>query len=149
MRFVDSCVFIAALFEKDGRGDIARSLLNKQSILYTSTSILAEVVSFHLGNREMARYKPSDRKRLASEFLKSTQKTSQVKVLEVSSDQFVESKTMFEQHHFPLSITDWSNLIVMRDNGLTELFTFDNWFRDAVRLQDFNKIHVIPAERTA
>jgi len=36
----------------------------------------------------------------------------------------------------------------MRDNGLTELFTFDNWFRDAVKLQEFSKIHVIPAERT-
>jgi predicted nucleic acid-binding protein len=96
----------------------------------------------------MARYRHSERKRLAAEFLSSVQKSSEIKVLEVLSDQFVESKTRFEQNQFPLSLTDWSNLIVMRDNGLTELFTFDNWFRDAVKLQEFSKIHVIPAERT-
>jgi predicted nucleic acid-binding protein len=148
MRFVDSCVWIAALFEKDGRGEVARSLLDRQSILHTSTFVLDEVVSFHLGNREMARYRHSERKRLAAEFLSSVQKSSEIKVLEVLSDQFVESKTRFEQNQFPLSLTDWSNLIVMRDNGLTELFTFDNWFRDAVKLQEFSKIHIIPAERT-
>ncbi|MBM4250176.1 MAG: PIN domain-containing protein [Euryarchaeota archaeon] len=140
---VDSCVWIAALFP--GHRDHARAaaLLRGATRLHTSDFVIDEVVSFILGSAQL----PDDGARRRSEalrFMQMVEDAAAIDVLSVTGTHFGEAKSAAETYGLGLTLTDWTNILLMRENGIRTLLTFDRGFAGARNLPGLGFFRVVP-----
>jgi predicted nucleic acid-binding protein len=141
--FVDSCVWIAALFPGHRDHSRAVSLLKQPGRLCTSEFVIDEVVSFILGSAQL----PDDAARRRSEavrFMKFSEDAANVEALAVTGGQFGEAKSAAERYGLGLTITDWTNILLMKENRVKTLLSFDRGFLEAQNIPDFGFFRLAP-----
>jgi len=142
-RFVDSCVWIAALFL--GHRDHARavSLLKEPGRLHTSDYVIDEVVSFIPGSARL----PADGAKRRSEavrFMQTAENAANIDVLAVTGNRFGEAKSAAERYGLGLTLTDWTHILLMKENRIKTLLSFDREFLKARNIPDFGSFRLVP-----
>ena len=141
--FVDSCVWIASLFPGHREHARAISFLKEDGRPYTSNFVIDEVVSFILGSAQLPD-EPDNRRAEALRFMKFAEDTKKVAALPVTGGYFGEAKSFAEANPLKLTLTDWTNLILMRENHIKTLLTFDQEFKKARNIPTLGFFRVVP-----
>jgi predicted nucleic acid-binding protein len=139
--FVDSAVWIGSIFDEDPSHKAAKGLLSGRTDLCTSNFVIDEVVSFFMGSRRHGLPR-LERKKRAIDFLDIVQKSTDVQVITITGDHFSSAKLEAEKHPLGLTITDWTNVIVMKELGIAQLLTFDKEFRKVKRIPGYEFLQV-------
>jgi len=141
--FVDSSVWIASLFPGHREHSRAKSLLKNDGKRYTSNFVIDEVVAFILGSAQLPD-DPENRRSEALRFMKFAEDTNKVAALAVTGGHFGEAKSFAENIPLKLTLTDWTNLILMKENRIKTLLTFDKEFKEARNLPELGFFRVVP-----
>jgi predicted nucleic acid-binding protein len=141
--FVDSCVWIASLFPGHREHARAKSLLKNDGKQYTSNFVIDEVVAFILGSAQLPD-DPGKRRAEALRFMKFAEDTQKVAALAVTGGHFGEAKSFAENIPLNLTITDWTSLILMKENRIKTLLSFDREFKNARNIPNLGFFRVMP-----
>lgn len=141
--FVNSCVWIASLFPGHREHAVVKSLLKNDGKPYTSNFVIDEVVSFILGSAQLPN-DPDKRRAEALRFMNFAEETEKVAAIPVTGGHFGEAKSFAEDNPLKLSLTDWTNLILMKENRIKTLLTFDQEFKKARNIPSLGFFRVIP-----
>jgi len=141
--FVDTCVWIASLFPGHREHSLAKSLLKNDGKPFTSDFVIDEVVSFILGSAQLPN-EPEKRREEALRFMKCAEDTKKVEALSVTGGYFGEAKSFAEDNPLKLTLTDWTNLILMKEHHIKTLLTFDQEFKKARNIPTLGFFRVIP-----
>ena len=144
--FIDTSIWISSRFGAGPEHDWAVQCLDRKGGLFISPYVIDEVVAYCLGSRDLKHKRLPERRAMAETFLKLFQETGAVQVLSVDDAQFGEAKTLFESSGLSLSLTDWTDLIVARDNRISDVASFDRAFRDCAKIPGFERIRILPRE---
>ncbi len=142
--FIDTSIWISSRFGAGPEHDWAVQCLDRKTGLFVSPYVIDEVVAYCLGSRDLKHKRPSERRAMADAFLKLFQESAAVQVLSVDDAQFGEAKTLFESSGLALSLTDWTDLIVARDNRISDVASFDRAFRDCAQIPGFERLRILP-----
>jgi predicted nucleic acid-binding protein len=76
--------------------------------------------------------------------MKFAEDTNKVAALAVTGGHFGEAKSFAENIPLKLTLTDWTNLILMKENRIKTLLTFDKEFKEARNLPELGFFRVVP-----
>lgn len=143
MTFIDTNIFVAALNERDEDHRKCKILLEKalekREWLYTSDYILDECFSVAWSRtRKLPR---TFRLSLIRRLDDAVQGSERVKILKVDERDFSTAKSFLREHPEVIStLTDWTSLVLMRREGISEILSLDEDFDRARRIQEFSRI---------
>ena len=129
MIFVDSWAWIALAIPRDqhhSRAKAAHAAFRKARRRYVTTDyVLSEVISY------LYRWQPHGDARTFIDGLLTRAEQGEHILLMIDSSQFQAAWTLRQRYHDKpdISFVDLTSMVVMRDLGLTEIFTGDDHFR--------------------
>ena len=143
MPFVDTTVFVAAFNIKDPNHQKGKALLAKSfekfRWLHTSDYILDETLS-----AAWARTKKTD---LILELERIIEGSEKLKMLKVDEPTLATAKIYLRRFPdvIPL-LTDWMSLVLMRDNNISAILSFDKHFDKVQAIKEFS--HIVRVDDT-
>jgi len=135
--FVDTNIFIAALNKRDKFHEKGRALLTKAFktalSLHASDYILNECLTV-----AWARTRDTN---LIQQLDTLIQASEKIEILKVDEPAFATAKSYMRKHpNIIPTLTDWTSLILMRDNKIPEILSFDTDFDNIKNIPEFKRI---------
>ena len=136
MPFLDTNIFVAALNKRDKLHEKGKTLLTKafQTFpwLYASDYILNECLTV-----AWARTKNAN---LIQQLDTLIQESEKIQILKVDETTFATAKSYMRKHPETIpTLTDWTNLVLMRDQKILEIISFDTHFDPIKNIPEFTK----------
>ena len=148
--FIDTGIFVGAFFEKDQYHKEAKDLFERAyargefGMVFTSDYVLDEFVS-----RMISHGRLKDRG-IEKDFLEKIRKgedaiqNSKVEMLQVSDEVLTNAKIYFREHYYlGLTLTDWTTALLMKDNQIEHLLSFDSSFGRLNELDEFGFLRLV------
>ena len=137
MAFVDTGVFVAALNRKDKFHVYGKCLLEKAFLsfkkVYTSDYVLDECISV-----AWSRTKNADLILQLDRIIQESEKTELLKIDEVA---FSTAKSYLRKYpNLVATLTDWTSLVLMNNNRIRIVLSFDSDFDRVKALPEFSGI---------
>ena len=137
MPFIDTNIFVAALNRKDKHHQTGREILTKAfkkyQWLHTSDYILNECLTV-----AWARTKNAN---LIQQLDTLIQESEKIQILKVDETTFATAKSYMRKHPEIIpTLTDWTNLVLMLDQKIPEIISFDTDFDAIKNIPEFTKI---------
>jgi predicted nucleic acid-binding protein len=139
--FVDTCIFFGALNPIVPEHNKARKLLEwafRKGFLYTSTWILDEVISLALSKR--SRLSKVQRRELALRLIECIEESGNIELLFISPEVISSAKACFRKYRLPISLTDWTSAVLMENQGISFILSFDLDFDNIRKIDKFSFI---------
>lgn len=134
--FIDTGAFVGAFNKRDSNHQRALALLTsafKQAkILYTSEYVLDETISL-----AWARTKNREIVLKLDELI---QDSGKIEVIPVDAHSFSSAKSCFRKYEQTLSLTDWISVILMRNQRIPNILSFDRDFDQIRSIKEFSFI---------
>jgi len=135
--FIDTNIFVAALNKKDKNHQKGKDILikafKKFQWLHTSDYILNECLTV-----AWARTKNTN---LVQQLDNLIQASEKIQILKVDETTFATAKSYMRKYpNIIPTLTDWTTLVLMQDNKIPEILTFDTDFDAAKNIPEFTKI---------
>jgi len=135
--FIDTNIFVAALNKKDKNHQNGRTILTKafKKFLWLQTSdyILNECLTI-----AWARTRDPNLIQQLDHLIQGSEK---IQILKVDETTFATAKTYMRKHPAIIpTLTDWTNLVLMRDYKIPEILSFDTDFDAAKNIPEFTQI---------
>lgn len=135
MAFVDTTVFVAAFNKRDTHHRRGRELLSKSfekfDWLYTSDYILDETISL-----AWSRTKNTELILKLDEIIEDSEK---VQMIHVDETTLATAKTYMREFSEAIpTLTDWTSLVLMKNNKIPLVLSFDDHFKKAKGIKEFS-----------
>jgi predicted nucleic acid-binding protein len=137
LAFIDTTVFVAAFNTKDINHQRGKELLSKSfekfKWLYTSDYVLDEIIS--------VAWSRTKNKELILQLDKIIEESEKVRLLHVDETALATAKFYLRKftEMIPL-LTDWTSLVLMKDNNITSILSFDEHFNRVKGIEEFSHI---------
>lgn len=133
--FVDTTVFIAAFNVRDRFYELGLRLLKeaseRASLLYTSDYILDETIS--------AVWSATKRRNHMLKVDEAIQDSGKIETISVTPQILSSAKACLRKYdNLTLSLTDWVSVIIMRDNNIPYILSFDADFDKVKSVKEFS-----------
>jgi len=148
--FIDTGIFVGAFFERDQYHKEAKELFERAYVVeefgkaFTSDYVLDEFVSRMISHGRMKG------KGIEKDFLKNIRKgedaiqNSKIDMLHVTDELLANAKIYFKAHYYlGLTLTDWTTVMLMKDNKIEHLLSFDSPFGRLNEIEEFRFLKLI------
>jgi len=148
--FIDTGIFVGAFLEKDQYHREAKELFERAYAreefgrAFTSDYVLDEFVSFMISHGR------SKGRGVEKDFLENIRKgedaiqNSKIKMLHVTDEILTDAKIYFREHYYlGLTLTDWTIALLMKDNEVENLLSFDPSFGRLNELEEFRFLKLV------
>ncbi len=141
MAFVDTNVFVAALNEHDSdhkRGKVLlESAFQKFEWLYSSDYVVDEC--FSIAWSKTRKLPLPFRLSLIRKIDDTIQGSEKLRLLKVDEHDFSTAKALLREHRRLIpTLTDWTSLVLMKNNAIQKIISFDGHFNDVKELEEFS-----------